>query len=173
MYTVEQIKSLIVPIPQQINALDGASLTLTGNSRFRFSAPTADKGPAKTAEEEMRALLTEKCGADRFAADGIPVTLELGAAPNGVKNEKEAYRIQIRNQGVSITGFGENGLLYGVVSFKQICQWDVNGCEIPALSILDWPDNPIRGIKEECRYGSNMMERQDWMDMLDDIAGKK
>lgn len=173
MYTVEQIKTLIVPIPQQVTALNGECLALTGNSKFCFSAPTAEKGPVKTAAEELRAFLMSKCGENCFASDGIPVTLELGAAPDGVKNEKEAYRIQISNHGISITGFGESGLLYGVISFKQLCRWDNRGAAIPAVEVLDWPDNPIRGIKEECRYGSNMMERQDWMDMLDDIAGKK
>ena len=52
-------------------------------------------------------------------------------------------------------------------------RWDSRGCTVPALEILDWPDNPIRAYKEECRYGSNMMEKQDWLDMIDDLSSKK
>ena len=173
MYTVEDIKTLIHPVPQQVTAQAGGALKLTSNSKFCITAPTAEKGPAKTAVEEMKAFLSAKCGEDCFAADGVPVTLELGTAPAEVKNEKEAYRIRVNAEGVTITGFGENGLFYGVGSFKQICKWNNRGAVIPAVEVLDWPDNPFRAYKQECRYGSNVMERQDWLDMIDDLAAKK
>lgn len=173
MYTAEQIKTLIAPIPQQVTMPDGEGLTLTGNSKFCFSAPAVKKGPAKTAADDMCAFLSAKCGEDCFAPDGIPVTLTLDTAPAGVKNETEAYRIRISAEGISITGFGESGLFYGVGSFKQLCRWDNRGATLPAVEVLDWPDNPYRAYKEECRYGSNMMERQDWFELIDDLTSKK
>lgn len=173
MYTLEDIKTLIQPVPQQLTALSGEGLKLTSNSKFCVTAPAAEKGPAKTAVEDLKVFLAAKCGEDCFAPDGVPVTLELGTAPAGVKNEKEAYRIRVNAEGVSITGFGESGLFYGVGSFKQMCKWDNRGAAIPAVEVMDWPDNPFRGYKQECRYGSNVMERQDWLDMIDDLAAKK
>ncbi|MBO5340651.1 MAG: family 20 glycosylhydrolase [Oscillospiraceae bacterium] len=173
MYTTEDIKVLIQPVPQQVTALSGEGLKLASTSKFCVTAPAAEKGPVKTAAEDIKAFLTAKCGEDCFAADGIPVTLELGTAPAGVKNEKEAYRIRVDAEGVTITGFGDSGLFYGVGSFKQMCKWDNRGACIPAVEILDWPDNALRGYKQECRYGSNVMERQGWLDMIDDLAAKK
>lgn len=173
MYTAEQIKTLITPIPQQVAAIDAQGLSLTCGSKFCFSAPAAEKGPAKTAAETLRAFLTAKCGEGCFAPDGIPVTLELDTAPAQVKNAQEGYRIQITAAGITITGFGPAGLFYGVSSFTQLCRWDNRGVQLPALEVLDWPDNPFRAYKEECRYGSNLMERQDWFDMIDDLVSKK
>lgn len=173
MYTAEDIKNLIVPVPRQVTALKDQPLVLTKNSTFRLIAPGAQSGPAKTAEETMRAFLSEKCGEACFTPDGLPVTLELGSAPAGVKNEKEAYRIRVGVNGITITGFGETGLFYGVISLRQMCRWNSGKAELPAVDVLDWPDNPIRAYFEECRYGSNVMEKQDWFDMVDDLAEKK
>lgn len=173
MRTVEEIKSLILPVPQQVTALNAQPLVLTVGSKFCLTAPGAEGGPAKTAEETMRAFLTQKCGEDCFDPKGLPVVLELGAAPTEVKNEKEAYRIKVSADGITITGFGETGLFYGVISLRQMCRWNNRSAVIPAVEVLDWPDNTFRGYFEECRYGSNVMEKQDWLDMIDDLAEKK
>lgn len=173
MSTLQNIRSRIVPVPQKLEALDGKGLTLTPRSKFHLSAPTAEKGPVKTAGEKITAFFQEKCGSDCFCDDGIPVTLELGNAPAGIKNETEGYRLTVTNQSVIITGFGPSGLFYGAVTFTQLCKWDSEGVQLPALEILDWPDNPFRAYKEECRYGSNMMEKADWFAMIDDLSSKK
>jgi hypothetical protein len=44
---------------------------------------------------------------------------------------------------------------------------------LPAFEILDWPDDPFRAYKQECRYGSNMMELEDWKAFFDDMAEKR
>lgn len=173
MCTIKDIRVNIQPVPQKVEAIGGKPLKLTPSSKFRFSAPTAEKGPAKTAGEDMAAFLKSKCGEDCLSDDGIAVTLELAEAPQEVKSENEGYRIVINAEGITVTGYGESGLYYGVVSFKQLCKWDSTGCTIPAVEVLDWPDYPFRGMKEESRYGSNVMEKQDWFDMIDDLASKK
>ena len=173
MVTIEQIRNSIVPVPQKVTAAEGDPLKLVSTSKFRLTAPEAEKGPVKTAGEKLKAFLQAKCGPDCFAAGGIPVTLRLSAAPAEVKNGKEAYRITVCAQGITIEGFGESGLFYGVVSFTQLCLWDNRGCTLPAVEVLDWPDNPFRAYKQECRYGSNMMEKADWFAMIDDLTSKK
>lgn len=174
MYTPEDIKSLICPVPQQVTALNDQPLALNSSNKFCLTAPSAEKGPVKTAVETMRAFLAEKCGENCFAPDGLPVTLELGsAAPAEVKNETEAYRIKVSAAGITITGFGASGLFYGALSFRQMCRWNNRSAVIPAVEVLDWPDAPFRGYKEECRYGSNVMEREEWLAMIDDLAEKK
>lgn len=173
MYTIEDIRTQIHPVPQKVTGLEGAGLKLQPASKVCFTAPEAEKGPIKTAAAEMKAYLTAKLGDNCFCDCGTPVTLKLSEKPEEVKSEQEGYRLTVNAEGVTIEGFGANGLYYGVISFKQICDWTSDGLELPAVEILDWPDNPFRAYKEECRYGSNMMEKADWFQMIDDLASKK
>ena len=168
-----QIKDMISPVPQQITPLEGHALTLTTDSRFFITAPEAEFGPVRTAAQKLREHLHAQCGDHCLAPDGLPVTLALGNAPTQVKNADEAYRLLVTVDGITITGFGPAGLLYGVFTLLQLLRWEDGRVSVPAVDILDWPDNPLRGFKEECRYGSNMMERQDWMDLLEDLAARK
>ena len=43
MYTVEDIKTLIQPVPQQVTALVGEGLKLASTSKFCVTAPDAEK----------------------------------------------------------------------------------------------------------------------------------
>lgn len=172
MATLEQIRVNIMPVPQKLEAATGAALELSKDSKFTLSAPTAEFGPVKTAGEKLATFLQENCGEDCLTG-GVPVTLELGEAPADMPNPLEGYRLQISAEGVKITGFGPRGLLYGAYTFMQCCIWENGACTIPALTLLDWPDSIFRGIKEESRYGSNMMEREDWMELLEDLARRK
>jgi len=160
----------LLPVPQNVTLLETAPLCLNCQSRFSLQALATQKGPAKTATEDMAALL-ESIGA--LDADGIPVILELGTAPTEVKNPAEGYRLQISSEEVRITGFGASGLYYGVGTFRQLCSGTEQEIAIPAVEILDWPDNAFRSYKEECRYGSNVMEKEDWFALVDDIAAKR
>ncbi len=169
---VKTITGKLSPLPQQVTALEKGALVLKPGSKFCLTVPEAEKGPIKTAGEEIAAFLTAKCG-DCFCTDGIPVVLELGTAPAGVKNEKEAYKLTISAEGITVTGYGDSGLFYGVKTLLQLMRWDNQGCTLPAMEILDWPDNPFRAYKEECRYGSNMMGKEDWFAMIDDLTSKK
>lgn len=173
MRTLDSILARIQPVPQKVQPLPGAPLLLNSNSKFCVAAPSAEFGPVMSAGQRLTAFLQDHCGTDCLCEDGIRITLQLGQAPADMPNAQEGYSLTVNTDGVTITGFGDNGLFYGAITFTQLCLWEMGRCEIPALSITDWPDNPIRGIKEECRYGSNMMERQDWMDMLDDLAERK
>ena len=173
MFTIEDISKNIHPVPQKVTALTGEALQLLPGSKIALDIPQADKGPAKTAGEEIKAYLISKLGEACFAQDGIPVTLKLAEKPAEVKSEKEGYRITVNAEGIVIEGFGASGLLYGVITLKQMCDWNSDGVKIPAVEVLDWPDNPFRSFKQECRYGSNMMEKEDWFEMIDDLVSKK
>lgn len=173
MLTLETIKNAIVPVPQKVTAGAGKALRILPSTKFCFAAPQAEKGPVKTAGERMASFLQSKCGEDCFDAAGVPVTLTLAEAPAEVANAKEAYKLTVNAEGITIEGYGASGLFYGVVTFTQLPVWDSCGAVIPAMEILDWPDNPFRAYKEECRYGSNMMEKEDWFAMIDDLTSKK
>ena len=132
----------IVPIPKQAELLEGAPLKKA--SSFTITAPEAEFGPVKTAGARIRALL------DGTQGDKVTVTLSL-AEPEAPLN-KEGYRLTVTADSVTIIGYGENGLLYGVITLEQMF---AGAAQIPAVQITDWPENPIRGFKEESRYGSS------------------
>ena len=170
MFTLEDIRTQLCPVPQQITEMQAEPLYLAANSRFSLTAPVWEKGPAKTAVQELQRHLLEQFGKDCMGADGIPVTLELGQAPRQVKNEKEAFRICLDRAGITVTGFGDCGLYYGVGALCRLLRAERT---LPAVEILDWPDNAFRSYKEECRYGSNVMEKEDWFRLVDDLASKR
>lgn len=169
----EKVCARILPVPKQVEQLGGEGLQLKPGTKVRLSAPKAEFGPVKTAGEKISALFAEHCGGLCSDADALPVNLSLGKAEREIKNEAEGYSLKISADGIDIVGFGERGLLYGVVTLLQLCCWDNEGCWLPAMKVVDWPENPIRGINIESRYGSNVMDRQGWLDMLEDAAAKK
>jgi len=165
----------IVPIPKQVEKLEGEGLKLTRNSKFSVTAPTAEFGPVKTAGERVRELLAKRCGKDCLCTcdEAVKVTLSIADAPFEMSCSDEGYCLSVADKEIAITGYGERGLLYGVITLEQLCKGDVSGCEVPAIKVVDWPDCPMRGISEECRVGSDMMRRDEWLAMLDDLAARK
>lgn len=147
----------IVPIPKQATLLEGDPLKKA--SCFTVSAPEAPYGPVKTAGERIRKLLSGKEG----KAVQVTLTVVPGEHPEG-------YTLRVTEDAVEITGNDGNGLLYGVITLEQM----FDGVEeIPSVEITDWPENPIRGFKEEARYGSSSMNEEEWMTMLEDLAYRK
>lgn len=147
----------ILPVPKEVAPLEGAPLLRA--ACFQVNAPAAAFGPAKTAAERIGKLLAGR--------EGKPVAVTLAVEPG---DRPEGYRLRVTEDRVEITGNDEQGLLYGVITLEQLF---ADRAEVPALEITDWPDNPIRGIKEESRYGSNVMEEAEWMELLEDLASKK
>ena len=177
MNEFELIRTRILPLPKKAEQLtDKPALKLGKGSCFKLTAPTAEYGPIKTAGEYMTGLLTGLFGADCICgcAEALPVTMSIAEkAPEGMVNAEDGYTLTITGEGIEVAGYGAPGLLYGVITLKQLFKADSDGVELPAMTVVDWPENPIRGFKEECRYGSNVMEREDWFAMMDDMVSKK
>lgn len=162
----------IVPIPRQVEQPAGEGVALTAASRFVITAPSAPYGPVKTAGERVRALMETCCGRSCLDASdrAIRITLKLDKAPFEARCVDEGYCLAVDDKEITITGYGERGLLYGVITLEQLCR-DTD--RLPAIQVTDWPDCPIRGLSQECRLGSDMMRREEWLAMLDDLAGRK
>jgi len=174
MTAFEQLCTQIVPIPKKAEQLEGRpDLKLGKGSYFCLTAPTAEFGPVKTAGEKIEKLLRSLGAEECTCGCGLPVTLSLGEAPAGMVNANEGYKLTISGEGIEIVGYGETGLLYGVITLSQLCKAGVDGVTLPAMEVLDWPEFPARGLLVETRYGSNVMEREDWLYMLEEMAGRK
>lgn len=159
MTDFQKLINCIVPIPQQAKMLQGESVCY--DSDFQITAPEAPFGPVHTAKEKIHKLCDGKTG------EKVTVTLQVEP---GEMDNREGYRLTVEKGNITITGFGESGLLYGVITLEQLF---AKNASLPAMEIIDWPKNPIRGFKEECRYGSNLMTEEEWMEMLEDMASKK
>ena len=119
---------------------------------------------------------------DRFRAllnsvpDGngeIPIVLTLGDAPEGLVNPSQGYCLTVKENAVTVTGFGAAGLWYGVISLCQLLQLEENRLMLPPMEVLDRPDLRTRGHMLECRFGSNLMTLADWKKVIDDMAAVK
>ena len=150
----------IVPVPKQATELAGKGFSLEGKASV--TAPTAEFGPVMTAGKRLQALFPE--------AGEKTVKLHLEKPPFEARCASEGYTLTVTENAIDIAGYGPRGLLYGVITLEQVCK---GVSQIPAMTVTDWPDNPIRGFKEESRFGSDQMDREDWLALVEDIAMRK
>ena len=150
----------IVPLPKETEELKGNPFLIDGKAAV--TAPNAEFGPVMTASKRVHALFPE--------SGSKTVTLSMEKAPFEARCAEEGYCITVTENAIDIVGYGERGLLYGVITLQQLCK---GADAIPAMRITDWPDNPTRGFKEESRFGSDQMEREDWLAMIEDMAYRK
>ena len=165
----EDVVNRIVPIPKEVTRGNG-ELVIRKGTKVSVSAPKAAFGPIKTASERISKLFSD---CDVGQGGEITVTLTIDPSQNVANVSEEGYLLTVTAQTVDIVGFSERGLLYAVITLQQLCRWENGHCTVPAMTVLDWPDNPVRGIMEESRVGSDMMRREEWLTMLEDLASKK
>ena len=161
--TVKELKTRIFPVPKQAETT-GKMLQLKS---CRIDVQT-DVITAETAAELLTKTLTEQGVAVCENGETV-ITLSLGEAPAGVINTDSAYQVEITGHAVNLTGFGEAGVYYTAVTLSQILE---NGA-LPVCSVLDWPDMGSRGHYVECRFNSDTMTKQDWLDAIDEMAMQK
>ena len=70
----------------------------------------------------------------------------------------EAYALHLSPEGGVLTAGTDHGLQHGLATLRQICLLaDDAGCDLPEVTILDWPDATVRGA-HVCYHLA-----QDWM----------
>jgi hypothetical protein len=130
----------LVPQPQRVERLEGS---------FRLARDVRIVGASAHAARELLALELASCGLcpeHVSAKDGnAAVALRVDAAIG----RPEGYRLDVRPEGIAITGHDDAGLFYGVCTLVQLIRVHTRtdgGVEIPSLSIEDWPDFAARGV---------------------------
>ncbi len=102
--------------------------------------------------------LMDRSGRFADAVDFLPagdkkavrLTVDFGqkkAVKAGVRELSGAYRLTIDGKGISILGYDERGVFYGLQTLRQIAAQSGNGL-LPCMSVNDWPDLPARGVVE-------------------------
>lgn len=129
---------------------------LGGSLRLRSAAlrPTTDPGHRPAAdrlEEGLRQLaLPATRGEPSAGQTPIRLLFDPAAAPAGVADERQAYRLEITAGGITIASPGEPGLYYGA---ETLLQWlaahrgegAAAPAEVPAVRIEDGPGFRHRG----------------------------
>lgn len=168
----EILRSRIVPLPKEFEIKDGSCMVLDKTSKFTLTCPFAEEGTKLQAKCELEEFLKNNFGESALCG-GFPIELSLGKPSKNIENEQEGYYIKISASGIKVVGFGDIGLYYGAISLMSLLRFENGLIKLPEISILDWPEKKIRGAELESRYGTNLMERQDWLDAIDDYAHKK
>ena len=160
----------IMPTPKEQEILSKRAVFDAANATFAIDAPDFGDVTADYAAKRLKEKLTKIFGRKALAASGTPIVLSLGKTARRIQNKEEAYELSFDGKKFSVTGFGAKGLLHGVVTLTQLLRKDA---KLPKFRVFDWPDLRFRGLLVESRYGSNVMEKQDWFDLIDDACEKK
>ena len=172
-----RINERILPVPQRIEYLSGNDVVLgvPGKAFYRIETSFECQDElAKTAVKLLQDTLDGLLNVCSSCADGdVVITLTIGNAPEGIKNPNQGYSIVVADNKITITGFGTEGLYYGVITLKQCLQVEENVLKLPCMKILDWPNMKTRGHFMESRYGSNLMTLDDWKYLVDHMANMK
>ncbi|MBQ9797747.1 MAG: family 20 glycosylhydrolase [Clostridia bacterium] len=79
----------------------------------------------------------------------------------------EGYVIRISDAGAVLCGKTAKGVLYAAVTFSQLLHVEGGDVLLPLGRIVDYPTIPNRGVFVECRFGTELMTREDWFRAID------
>ncbi|MBQ3155809.1 MAG: beta-N-acetylhexosaminidase [Clostridia bacterium] len=120
---------------------------------------------ARTGAKQLQTEIREACGltveirAGKACAGDIFLTVEADGPAQG-------YALSVSTEGVRLAGYDEAGLLHGVQTLRQMirqCGWT-----LPALTIDDAPDYPVRGFYHDQTRGR--IGTMAWLKRLADEA---
>jgi len=147
----------ILPTPQEVN-LDGGSVVIDDSWQImpEKTASTLLSEELIKKAQDLQGLIFSGTGTGRIELKITP------AAVPGISNpecSKQAYRISIGQDRVSIEGNDEVGLFYGIQSFFQLLKPVSEGSFLlPAGTITDWPDLELRVIHWDTKHHREKME---------------
>ena len=156
----------IIPVPQQLELQKAAPADLTKG--YRIVAENITGTLAQKAIVRLVEQLETRLGIGS-GEEGVLIHMTMDAAPEDMPNPDQGYKIRVQEKAVELTGFGEAGLYYAVTTLLQALE---NGM-LPAMTLLDWPALKTRGHFLETRYGTDMMELEDWQEVVDFMVDHK
>ncbi len=134
----------VVPLPQEITAIDGVSFVLDNNVRILYPEGNADMQRnaeflAQYIKESTGKNLTVQSGTEGDKAIVLGLGLKSG--------NPEAYQLKVSDKGVSITAPTEAGVFYGVQTLRKSLPVAKNAkIVLPQVVISDFPRFPYRGM---------------------------
>jgi hexosaminidase len=139
----------LIPVPLHVQHGEGA-YRLAADARISGAVPT----DMHATLEWIIGLINEQAGLSLSLNDGpgaIRLELEDSAAfaevlaANNAHSVREAYLLEITDDGIRIAAPDEAGLFYGLTTLWQLLTANSNG-EVPLVTIADAPEFEWRGV---------------------------
>jgi hypothetical protein len=165
---MQDIIGRLTAVPRRFKLLEGEGAVLYRGGQSRYTVISRAEG-AQVGQAEK--LIADALGTQ--CADGAQIVLTLAPAPADLPNGEQGYTLRVQDNRVTVTGFGQLGLLYGAVTLCQLMELEKGEIFLPALEITDSPDIEKRGHFIESRFGTDLMELEDWKKVIDDMVQKK
>ena len=146
----------VIPQPQMVEKLARADFLVKDKMPLVLSGSGCEQ--EKFSATDFAEFLQERCQvattiieAKTSANQGIVLQIVPGDKIEGLKQvparkREQGYVLKTSRERVVITAETQQGLFYGLQTLKQLLQKTENGWIVPGVSIIDWPDLPIRGI---------------------------
>lgn len=149
----------------------GVVLANAGEGCFYFEN-RAHGAYAQQAQQLIQTKLCDLLG-HNCKNSGTCIILQDGKNDRDIPNSEQGYSITAEDNTITLTAFGDVGLLYAAVTLSQLLETENGKVFLPAFELIDWPDIEKRGHFIESRYGTDLMELSDWKAVIDDMVQKK
>ncbi|MFN2303788.1 MAG: glycoside hydrolase family 20 zincin-like fold domain-containing protein, partial [Anaerolineales bacterium] len=140
------LQLILLPFPRQISLLNG-SCPLLPEKYIQI----CDRNPNRLlfcAQQISDCIASQHHLSWQLTASrSIPVEcigLKLLIDPSQLK-QPQGYKLTIKESIIDLIGNDPPGIFYGLQTLKQIINQSNNN-HLPCLTVLDWPDFPVRGV---------------------------
>lgn len=147
----------ISPAPQEVN-LEGESIIIDDSWQILPEKSTSELLSKKLTErsQDLYGIVFSGTGSGQIE---LKVREDAVSGISDSECSKQAYRISIAQDRVSIEGNDEVGLFYGIQSFLQLLKpVSDKSFKLPAGTITDWPDLELRVIHWDTKHHRGKME---------------
>ena len=165
----------ILPKPRIVRC-DGGFVTICSDAAFICSveaAPFDSPVYAHACRLLQETLTAQGC----LTAGALTYPIRLAVEPDSAllegHAEADAYAVRVTESGAELVGRDAGGALYAVQTFAQLLDGDADCLTLPCCEIVDWPSFPTRGLFLEDRYGSDFLDKEDWLKAIDYFAQMK
>lgn len=147
--------SALLPLPQQLDLTDKL-FTISKNWKILADPALAKEQTLKSLQEGLKEAglpLSVATGSADSKSPAIRLvvregSVEIGASvdTNRTALARQAYRLNLTPENITITANASQGLYYGVQTFLQLLRSQAPKTQLPEGEITDWPNVEVRMI---------------------------
>ena len=133
----------VIPLPQEISTSEGQPFTLTSATKIVY--PEGNEMMKRNAEflaEYLDISMGISPDATSSTSDGKNIELALGLE----SDNNEAYRLEVTENKVTITGASEAGVFYGIQTLRKAAPLGDSKATLAPVTINDAPRFGYRGM---------------------------
>lgn len=151
----------VIPYPQKVEILKGRQVFNT----IKLDTSNVNPQLAKAIVAQLHRFVPELIVHTDAKGKGVLVTLQQKAGTDG---HKEAYKLKIEKNKVTISYGSDQGCFYAFQTLIQLIEKGKKQLSIPNVQIEDWPNFSIRGFMHD--VGRNFQTIESLKQQLDVMA---